>query len=207
LDPVLDYCQTFVRSVLDPVPPVIPLLTMIRLMEDVIEEIQKRGCPPLESFVFGLRLQMWPVFQKAMTEHVESLKKLAEGVSAGYFSRAVITTDGSVSLICQRYIVLFNSFVTLTEQPDETMIFSNLLRLRQELTKLISRHTERTIVDSVVRATTQSALYEGLLQGLSKGIHISAHPKARDEIAYWAEKEEEARRRIVSSSQGRSRDG
>jgi hypothetical protein len=47
--------------------------------------------------VFGLRLQMWPVFQKAMTEHIESLKKLAGGASNGYFSRSVTTTDAAVS--------------------------------------------------------------------------------------------------------------
>jgi hypothetical protein len=173
---------------------------MIRLTEDVIAEVQKRGCPPLESFIFGIRLQMWPVFQKAMSEHVKALKTLADGATSSYFSRTTTTTDASVSLICQRYIVLFNSFVALTDQEDETMIFSNLLRLRQELTKLIAKHTE-VIRDSVAKATKQSALYEGLLQGLSKGAHIATHPKSQKEIAYWAEKEEEARRRIVSVNQ------
>jgi hypothetical protein len=72
---------------------------MIRLTEDVIAEVQKRGCPPMESYVFGLRLQMWPVFQKAMTEHVEALKKLAEGASSGYFSRTAATTDVLVSSV------------------------------------------------------------------------------------------------------------
>jgi hypothetical protein len=72
---------------------------MIRLTEDVMAEIQKRACPPAESFVFGLRLKMWPVFQKAMTEHVDALKKLAEGASTGYFSRAVATTDAVVSTV------------------------------------------------------------------------------------------------------------
>lgn len=78
-------------------PPAVPLLTMIRLTEDVMAEIQRRACPPAESFIFGLRLKMWPVFQKAMTEHVDALKKLAEGASTGYFSRAVATTDTVVS--------------------------------------------------------------------------------------------------------------
>jgi vacuolar protein sorting-associated protein 52 len=86
-----------VRSVLEPLPPSIPLLTMIRLTEDVILEVQKRNCPPVEFFVFGLRLQMWPVFQKSMAEHIDALKKLAEGASSGYFSRAPTTTDASVT--------------------------------------------------------------------------------------------------------------
>ncbi|KAJ7276548.1 vacuolar sorting protein [Mycena haematopus] len=200
MDPVLEYTQTFFGTVLDPVPPAVPLLTMIRLTEDVMAEIQKRACPPAESFIFTLRLKMWPVFQKAMTEHVDALKKLAEGASAGYFSRAVATTDSLVSNICKRYVAMFNSFVILTEQADETMIFSNLLRLRQELTKLITRHTEQTN-DAVAKASAQSSIYEGLLQGLSKGTHLTAHPKAQQEIAYWANLEEEARRKISARKQ------
>lgn len=202
LDPVLEYCKTFVTTVLEPMPPAVPLLTMIRLTEAVITEVQKRDCPPLENFLFTMRLQLWPAFQKIMSEHCDSLKKLAEGRITSYFSRATSTTDASVANICNRYVVMFNSFVILTDQEEETMIFSNLLRLRQELTKLIACHTEN-INDDVAKATKQSAMYEVLLQGLNKGTHLSAHPKSQKEIAYWAEKEEEARRRIVSIAQSR----
>jgi len=152
----------------------------------------------VEFFVFGLRLQMWPIFQKVMAEHAEALKKLAEGASTGYFSRAVATTDAGVANIYKRYTVLFNSFIHLTEQEEETMIFSNLLRLRQELSKLILRHTNG-ISDVVAKATALSACYESLLQGFSKEAHLSAHPKSQQEIAYWANLEEEARRKIVSA--------
>ncbi|KAJ7178990.1 vacuolar sorting protein [Mycena filopes] len=200
MDPVLEYTQTFIGAVLEPVPAAVPLLTVIRLTEDVMAEIQRRACPPAESFIFSLRLKMWPVFQKAMTEHVEGLKKLAEGATTGYFSRAVALTDAVVANVCKRYIVLFISFVTLTEQADETMIFSNLLRLRQELAKLITRHTDQ-ISDPVAKATAQSTVYEGLLQGLSKGTQLSAHLKAQQEVAYWSKLEEEARRKIVSRNQ------
>jgi hypothetical protein len=47
----------------------------------------------------------------------------------------------------------------------------SLFRLRQELTKLILKHTEG-ISDSVAKATTQSTLYEGLLQGLSVSLTL-----------------------------------
>lgn len=42
-------------------------------------EVQKRGCQPLETFIFTARLKMWPVWQKGMADHVEGVKKLAEG--------------------------------------------------------------------------------------------------------------------------------
>lgn len=117
---------------------------MIRLAEDIVAEIQKRHCPPAEIYVFGLSLQMWPVFQKGMTEHIESLKKLAEGTSSGYFSRSSSTTDAMTEnvsspptigctataahfhphQICGQYVVFFNSFVFLTDSEADNMIFS-----------------------------------------------------------------------------------
>ncbi len=42
---------------------------------------------------------MWPVFQKGMTEHIESVKKIAEGTSSGYFSRASTTSDAAVETV------------------------------------------------------------------------------------------------------------
>ena len=72
---------------------------MIRLMEEVMGEIQKRGCQPLETFVFGLRLQMWPLFQKVMTDQIEGLKKVAEGAGGGYFRRTTTTSDAAIATV------------------------------------------------------------------------------------------------------------
>ncbi|PPQ77350.1 hypothetical protein CVT25_010932, partial [Psilocybe cyanescens] len=203
MDPVMEYCNAFVRSTLDPVLPAIPLLTMIRLAEDVVAEIQKRHCPPAEVYVFGLTLQMWPVFQKGMTEHIDSLKKLAEGTGSGYFSRtSTTTTDVKVENICGQYVVFFNSFVFLTDNESENMIFSNLLRLRQEVAKLIIRHTTQ-MSDTLSRAKEQSKFYGILLQGLSKGTQHTAHLKLQQEIAHWAYLEEETKRKIISAGQSR----
>ena len=94
--------QTFVQAALEPPPPVIPLLTIIRLTEGVMSEVQKRGCQPLETLVFGLRLQMWQLFQKAMTDQIEGLKKLAEGAGGGYFRRTTTTSDATVATVSLR---------------------------------------------------------------------------------------------------------
>ena len=87
--------QTFVNGVTEPPPPVVPLLTMIRLTEDVASEMESRSCPAAVTFVFGLRLNLWPVFQKAMADHIESVKKLTAG-NAGYFSRAAVLSESAV---------------------------------------------------------------------------------------------------------------
>ncbi|KAJ4497821.1 vacuolar sorting protein [Lentinula lateritia] len=203
-NPVLEYVQTFVKTVFEPPPPILPLLTMIRLTEHVVTEIENRACPPGVTFMFSLRLQMWPVFQKLMNDNIEALKKLAEGSSGGYFSRTTIITESTVKSICIRYIKIFIAFVILTEKEDETMIFSNLLRMRQEVEKLIQRYTSQTS-DAVAKATAQSAFYEVLLRGLNREVQSVAHPKSQNELAYWAKLEEEARRKIVSVQQTRAR--
>ncbi|KAI0251297.1 vacuolar sorting protein [Lactifluus subvellereus] len=193
MDPALEYTKTFVQAALEPPPPVIPLLTMIRLTEGIMGEVQKRGCQPLETFVFGLRLQMWQLFQKAMTDQIEGLKKFAEGAGGGYFRRTTTTSDAAVATICKRYVVLFLCLVVLTEQNEETMIFSNLLRLRQELTRLIKTHTGK-LSEASTRAKARSAVYEELLQGLTRAFRAAPnHSRAQSELVYWREKEEGAR--------------
>jgi len=61
-------------------------------------------------------------------------------------------------------------------------LISSLLRLRQELSKLILKHTEKTD-DPGARSTTQGRFYELLLNGLSVScpdwyfsIHLTGHP-------------------------------
>ncbi|KAF8517831.1 Sac2 family-domain-containing protein [Gautieria morchelliformis] len=196
MDPALEYCQTFTRGALDPAPPVVPLLTMIRLLENVLGEVQKRDCPPLETFTLGLRLSMWPAFQKEMNSHLESVKKLADGAgSGGFLSSKPTVRDATVA---HRYAVIFTSFITLTENEEETMIFSNLIRLRGELTRLIIGQSSK-IKDPAQSASYQSNIYEMISQALSAGPRPTTHPKAQMEIAYWREREEEARRRTASA--------
>jgi len=61
---------------------------MIRATDAVLAEALKRGCAPLEPFLLNLRMQLWPLFQKGMSDNVESLKKLADsgGGSTGAFA-------------------------------------------------------------------------------------------------------------------------
>ncbi|KAG6333668.1 hypothetical protein ID866_5426 [Astraeus odoratus] len=194
--------QTFLVSSIEPPPPAVTLLTVVRLTEAVVAEVQRRQCSPLETFLFTVRLELWPVFQRIMSEHCDSLKKLSEKPS-GYFAKTNATTDVMVSNICQSYITMFQSFVLLTDDAEETMIFSNLLRLQQELDKVILRHTE-SIADPVAKASKQSSIYEILLQGLIKGTHLSSHPKVQKELGYWTEKERATRHIILSSGQRRN---
>lgn len=122
MEPTLNYCevsnttfwheprvlidhQTLSTSFIDPAPPVITLLIMIRILENTLSEVQLRGCGPLESWLFGLRMRFWPVFQKLMADHITSLQKLAESNTSGYFRRSS-TSDATVQAVSMQFHIL-----------------------------------------------------------------------------------------------------
>lgn len=184
-DPVLEYCQTFSQSLLDNVLPVIPLLTMIRLAECILGEVQKRGCIPLETFLLGLRLKFWPIFQNIMNGQVDNLKRMADNAgTAGFLSGRTGVRDETIHKVVRRYAMIFVSFVYLTENEEETMIFSNLLRLRTELNRLIVAQSSK-LKDPGQAAAYQSNIFEILLQIISSGPGPSIHPKAQTEMAFF----------------------
>lgn len=125
LDPVLEYCKAFGQAAFVRPPPSLSLLAMIRLNEAVLSEVQTRGgCGPLESYLIGQRLAMWPVFQNGMNAHVDGLKKLADSAAGGLLSRGAVK-DSAVVTIVRRFCGLFLGFVSLAEdEADEAMVFS-----------------------------------------------------------------------------------
>jgi len=94
----LSSIQTFVKSAVDPTPPAVPLLTMIRLNEAAFGEVELRRCPPLETFLLSLRMSMWPVFQKEMSAHVDSLKALADSAGGSFLTRGNVK-DSNVQAV------------------------------------------------------------------------------------------------------------
>lgn len=74
-----EHYQRFFNTFLESPPPTINLLTMAKLIDSVLQEVQVRQISPLESYFQKIRLSMWPVFQKQMHAHLEALRKLTSG--------------------------------------------------------------------------------------------------------------------------------
>lgn len=60
---------------------------MIRLNDSLTEQLTAKSsgsCPTqaMESYLISLKLQMWPLFQKELGNHIDSVKKLAESGNA-----------------------------------------------------------------------------------------------------------------------------
>ena len=66
--------------------------------------------------------------------------------------------------------MIFSKYVgwDVLEHSADTFTYPSLLRLRQEVSKLILKHTEK-IDDPAARSATQGRFYESLLSGLSVG--------------------------------------
>lgn len=125
-DPALESCDAFIQSLVFTPPPAIPLLTMIRLNDHIIDLTDTRGALPLISFLQKQKLSLWPLYRKDIDRRIEEMKRLvtdAEGKGlAGLMGKGV--KDAAVRQIAIKYASIFSSTVALSSEADDMMIFS-----------------------------------------------------------------------------------
>ncbi|BGP28658.1 Vacuolar protein sorting-associated protein 52 [Rhodotorula toruloides] len=162
-------------------------------------------CPSIEPHLIAIRMQLWPSFAKVMSNQVDSLRRINSSNAAasgmgGMLSRATggggtAVKDSVVKVIVGRYCEMFNAFVALVSvghegdglgvaESDDEMAFSSLLRVRQELDKLLS-HQASKMPDAAKQRAFLRAHYEEVLQGLSAG--MSSHSRTQAEVAHYRE--------------------
>ncbi|KAL1413576.1 Vacuolar protein sorting-associated protein 52 [Vanrija albida] len=195
----LESCTSFFNALVTPTPlPAIPLLTVIRLNDHLIATAESRGALPLISYLTGWKLQLWPVYRKAMDAHIESLKRLADEADAkglsSYISKGV--KDATVSAVAVRYAALFGAVSALSDEAEEAMIFSSMTRLRTELVRLIQAQSNK-IKDVQQRQSFTSSLYELVARELVAGPGPPTHPRMQAEVSFFRTREEQARRRTT----------
>jgi hypothetical protein len=124
LDPAIESCDIFIQS-LQPTSA-IPLLTLIRLNDQIIDLAETRGAIPLGAFLQKQKLALWPLYRKDMDRRIEQVKRTvveAEGKGlAGIMSKGV--KDSAVREVATRYAALFSCTVALSSEADDMMVFS-----------------------------------------------------------------------------------
>ncbi|OCF31559.1 hypothetical protein I317_07308 [Kwoniella heveanensis CBS 569] len=201
-DSALESFTGFFQTIITPSPPpAIPLLTMIRLNDHLLYVADSRGAIPLLSYLTGWKMALWPIYRKEMDAHVDSLKRLADEAEgkglAGLMGRGV--KDGTVREVAKRYGVMFSCVTALSQEAEEAMIFSSMIRLRSELTRLITTQANK-IKSLPERHSFLSSLYEIIMHELVSGPGMTTHPKLQSELSYFRTREEEARRRISAGA-------
>ncbi|UZJ52412.1 hypothetical protein CBS101457_001732 [Exobasidium rhododendri] len=195
MEPVMGTYNTFVTSVLTTQPSLLSLYTMLKLNDNVLEAVQNRGASSiLQGTFMTFRLKAWPIIQKQFDEVIEGVKKVkgdessgsylglgsigglfgsASGVQAGKDAQ-----DAVFRLICARYARLYSSLVKLNSTGEEdSMIFANLIRLRNEVERLLAK----------VERGQRGRYYEVILTGLETGPAGLIHPRMQSEISHWRE--------------------
>lgn len=102
---------------------------MIRLNDAVLVELDDRGCTPLESTMLGLKLAMWPLFQKEMDSHVESVKRMADAAGNSRFGamlRGAAPKDSAVKEVSR--LLVDHGKVLTCNLPFAVRVGCNSLR-------------------------------------------------------------------------------
>lgn len=90
---------------------------MIRLNDSIFTSlIDTTHCPPMENHLIGIRLSLWPLFQKTMGAQVESLRRInGTAASGGVFTKTSVK-DSAVQVRPESYI----DYMTAVDDADET---------------------------------------------------------------------------------------
>jgi hypothetical protein len=117
--------QSFIHVLLDPPPPPVSVLAMIRL-NDAIHVSAACPAAAFDGYLTGVRLSLWPLFQRGIDAQAESLRRIAASGSSGVFKTAGSTTakEAAVSAALRQYAALFTAVVALSEDADDEMVFS-----------------------------------------------------------------------------------
>ncbi|SPO38393.1 related to VPS52 - component of the Golgi-associated retrograde protein complex [Pseudozyma flocculosa] len=85
LEPALSTWTTFTKSLLTPAPPLLSLLTMLRLNETLLKLVESRGCstPLVESALMGFKIQAFPILKRQFDEQIEALRRFNAGSGGG----------------------------------------------------------------------------------------------------------------------------
>jgi hypothetical protein len=122
-DPALEFCDVFIQTLTTTPPPAIPLLTLIRLNDQIIELAEIRGTVPLLQFLQKQKLALWPLYRRDIDRRIDEVKRLCTEAEAKGWLAGKGVKDAVVRQMATRYAALFSCTVALSADTDE-MIFS-----------------------------------------------------------------------------------
>jgi hypothetical protein len=116
-------------------PNALSLLSMVRLNDELSEQLLGSGkdgaCPAaaMEAYIIGLRMQLWPLFQKEMGNQVDSVKKLVDssgsyGMAGLLGGRSSGIKDSGVANVTRKYADLFAGIVSMSKDDDDMVFHS-----------------------------------------------------------------------------------
>ena len=84
----------------------------------------------MEGYLIGIKLQLWPLFQKEMGVNIDSVKKLTEsgnatGMAGMLGGKGTGVKDSVVAGVAKRYAHFFTAIVALSQETEDDMVFNS----------------------------------------------------------------------------------
>ncbi|GAA94732.1 uncharacterized protein L969DRAFT_87539 [Mixia osmundae IAM 14324] len=199
MEPCLEYASNFASSLLElSQPGPSSILCMIRLNEAItLRAVVSRQCPcaAMEAHLQSIRLALWPAFQKKMGEQIDSVKQLSSdkagsiSLTNALRSRTAPSAD-HIRIVAARYGALFQELIVLSspDAADDAMASSSLLRLRNEVERLIISQSTK-MIDRDQAAAFILSVIRTVIEQLAQGYGTTSHPRGQAEIGYFRELE------------------
>lgn len=181
---------------------------MIRLIDALL--IKASSCPPLETHLMSIKMQLWPPFQASFKATISHLTKMASGTVGGsgsFFGAGRATVkEGAIFDAAKEYSGLFNAMIAVApadvaeDESDagglvtfgaslaanESMkVFGDLRQVRETLVGVVKAQAGRATSAEAGR-TFQVKAYQGVLHDLMVAGRASV-PRCQAEIAHWRE--------------------
>ncbi|KAL8827134.1 MAG: hypothetical protein Q9191_003363 [Dirinaria sp. TL-2023a] len=137
--PTFSLGTSYTRSLTETTYDCLGLLLCVRLNQSFAFELQRQKVPVAESYINGTNMLLWPRFQLAMDNHIESLKRAT--TSSSLSSRAISLTSSSSAQstaphpLTQRFALFLAAILQLSPDAaseESEPVGSSLARLMSE---------------------------------------------------------------------------
>lgn len=139
-DHTFSVAQEYTRNLVEKSTDCLGMLICVRLNQNYAFELQRRRVPVFDPYINATNMILWPVFQKSMDMHSESLRKYNASSSTKGVGGANSSANTAPHPLTQRFAQFLLGILTLsTEAGDDEPLFNSLARLRSEFEALITR--------------------------------------------------------------------
>lgn len=175
--------QTFTKQLIDSTYDCLGILCCIRITQYLAFQLQRRKCPVADGYINGTNMLLWPRFQMAMDNHVDSVKRVTSALPSSSARATLSLTnnkdDGKGStaphMLTQRFGQFLQGILALSEPPSSSAASSATSRSRTPTSPTFSasiapieQSTDTTPISrSLDRLRTE---VEGFLDKASKGL-------------------------------------
>jgi hypothetical protein len=145
-EPTLALGHALTKQLIEPSVDALGVLICVRLNQHFAFELQRRKVPPMEGYINGTSMLLWPRFQMVMDVHCESLRRATASLPGKPAGSALSLTSGPIMQsiaphqITQRFATFMQGILALSgEAGDDEPVHNSLGRLRNDFESYLTK--------------------------------------------------------------------